>query len=705
MLPKSLRDHWSSEALPDWVISEIAAPAGATYAALDASVWQTNTKYSDRLLDFLVWMTQTRDDSIRDVVAVNEPWPVTLDPVVVPWRRRTVNCLERTGFATRLRELRSIRFGDLFGIPAMGALSILDFCCTLEAAIEVHQSSRPTSGSTQTDAAAADVILRALEESWIDKVSDRDPRFAAMLPPGPGTLFERIDALTSVPGDSPGQVDERGLTVAIDSVRREIDRLESLSLDELLREYVGAVSGHTGERLEALLGRLGLHGGAPLTLQAAADMIGVTRERLRQLEMRTLERLPSHPVVMPALDRAIELLERSAPVDVEAFKAAIVATGIAKTAFHPRSVIEAAKLTGRSVGIQVRKVGTQELFVIQGYSDGASRTLSLARRQAGASGLSSVFEVLAELQSAGTAETIEEVRATLRLHPDIEFLGDDWFWHAAGIPERNRLRNVARKILSVASPVEVGVLRDGVRRHFKYRRSRGISTWPLTVAPRAILEKFFEAHPEFTIESGLVAHISTLDYRTELSPSEQVMASVLRSSPTGLLDRASFERACIDRGVTRETFGVFTSYGAFIEHLGTDLWTLRGLKVDPTAVEALRQANAERPREKRIVDHGWSADGSLWLAVRLPSDAGVVGIPATLRHALSARDFVAKNESGATCGTIRIDKDGTSWGYAPFLRRAGADDGDILLATFDLVAGTAQLEITDDEGLEDLAPA
>ncbi len=172
-----------------------------------------------------------------------------------------------------------------------------------------------------------------------------------------------------------------------------------------------------------------------------------------------------------------------------------------------------------------------------------------------------------------------------------------------------------------------------------------------------------------------------------------------------MLDRASFERACIDRGVTRETFGVFTSYGAFIEHLGTDLWTLRGLKVDPTAVEALRQANAERPREKRIVDHGWSADGSLWLAVRLPSDAGVVGIPATLRHALSARDFVAKNESGATCGTIRIDKDGTSWGYAPFLRRAGADDGDILLATFDLVAGTAQLEITDDEGLEDLAPA
>jgi hypothetical protein len=507
-----------------------------------------------------------------------------------------------------------------------------------------------------------------------------------------------------VPSDSPAQLEEHSLASAIVQITQEIERLESTPLEDALREYLSALSNLQGTKLEAMLARFGWHGGMPVTLQTAADMIGVTRERVRQLEVRTLKRLPSHPVVMPALDKAINLLESSTPIDAVTFSQVVMERGISRGPFHPRSVLEAAKLTGRTVNVKVTKARGRDRFIGAGSTDASARTISLAYRQAGASGVSNILEVSAELQSLGISETSERVRETLRAYSDVQFLDEDWFWHPAGLPDRNRLRNVSRKMLSVASPIELTELREGVRRFFKYRRSRGLSTWPLIVAPRAILEAFYRAHPEFTVDSALGAHVSPLDHRAELSPSEQVMVAVLRSTPTGLLDRASFEKGCLDRGVTRETFSVFTSYSAIIEHLGTDIWTLRGIKANPAAVEALRRANAERPRERRILDYGWTPSGRLWLGVRLPAAGGVVGIPSALRHALANRDFEAEDEAGARCGTIRVDQDGTSWGYGPFLRRVGADEDDVLLVSFDLVNGTAVLEVTDDENLEQLDP-
>jgi hypothetical protein len=84
------------------------------------------------------------------------------------------------------------------------------------------------------------------------------------------------------------------------------------------------------------------------------------------------------------------------------------------------------------------------------------------------------------------------------------------------------------------------------------------------------------------------------------------MVDVLRSSPTGLLDRASFERSCIERGVTRETFSVFASYSSVIAYVSTDVWTLRGLKIDAAAVEALRSnpvAPIAFPIRRRHIGH------------------------------------------------------------------------------------------------------
>ena len=53
---------------------------------------------------------------------------------------------------------------------------------------------------------------------------------------------------------------------------------------------------------QALSARLGWSGKPPITLEEAGSVVGISRERMRQLQKRTLDRLPQHPVFMPLLD-------------------------------------------------------------------------------------------------------------------------------------------------------------------------------------------------------------------------------------------------------------------------------------------------------------------------------------------------------------------------------------------------------------------
>jgi hypothetical protein len=193
----------------------------------------------------------------------------------------------------------------------------------------------------------------------------------------------------------------------------------------------------------------------------------------------------------------------------------------------------------------------------------------------------------------------------------------------------------------------------------------------------------------------------------ELGATEQVLVDVLRSSPACVLDRASFARESVERGMNQNTFSLYLSYSAVIAHLGTDIWSLRGVRVDPAAVEAVRTANAARPREKRVIDHGWTPGGNLWVAFRLPRgfSSFVFGIPGAIRRFLAGLDFPATDEKGTPSGTVRVLEDGASHGYGPFLRRRGADEDDILMTEFNLAQRLSVLRLLDDETLEEWNPS
>lgn len=82
----------------------------------------------------------------------------------------------------------------------------------------------------------------------------------------------------------------------------------------------------------------------------------------------------------------------------------------------------------------------------------------------------------------------------------------------------------------------------------------------------------------------------------------------------------------------------------------------------------------------------------------------MLGIPTAIRRFVVGREFPATDEGGTAAGTVRINTEGTSYGYNAFLARRGADADDILLISFRLSQGAATLRLIDDEELEGISP-
>jgi hypothetical protein len=77
-------------------------------------------------------------------------------------------------------------------------------------------------------------------------------------------------------------------------------------------------------------------------------------------------------------------------------------------------------------------------------------------------------------------------------------------------------------------------------------------------------------------------------------------------------------------------------------------------------------------------------------------------IPAGVRRFLANREFAARDGNKNDAGRIRVNEDGVCYGFAPYLRRRGADADDLLILKFDIGSGVTEQQLSDDELVETL---
>ena len=739
LLPTTLGKLWSGEELPPWVVALGQLSLDATIEDLCKPL-SAELEASDfgRLVRFVLNLVRGRIGSIDSIRAVETEYFAGLRPENISWSRRTKNCLLQAGLMERPSDLCRLTFGDLLRIPGIGIRSALEFAVMLEnysrhvpdrsgvnpieminekerrqevlyqVSSDLDQSTKYvlTQDSNQqfltlggvTKEEQEDILIDAAIQPWAEQISGMDRRFTDLLGSSSVVLFERIE--DALDGDDAAEV--AALARIIGPLKERIERLKSLSLEDALLELFNSTAGNSSERQRELIRRFGWDGRPPETLQQVGDRLCVTRERVRQIQARIVRNLPTHSVFLPQLQSAIDVLEESSPITIEDAAELLRERGISQRPFHPKSAIAAAGGCNIATTLKIQSIRRKKVVTAKTGGRVVRRLASIARAQGGASGATDVVGVLDQAMNEELVFEEERAIRLIRSLPDLQWLTDDWFCIRTAPIERNRLRNVARKMLSVTAPIDARKIRAGMRKTATWRNATSSKRrWPLRAPPIVVVQKFLENHPEFAVDSeGLVYPVDDLNYRDELGAAERHLVDAIHSSPAGVLDRQSIRDRCTRMGVNPQTLEVLLTYSPVIEHLGVNLWAIAGSYVDPAAVEAVRKANALRPKEKRISDFGWTDEGEIWISVIIPAYYNlsfVFGVPSGVKRFLTGHRFKVMDDLGRTYGVVVVNPEGTAYGAGPLLRRKGADTGDIALFKFNLSENTVLIGVGGDE--------
>lgn len=702
LLPATLRQRLCAEPLPQWLSKDLGLSPAATFSALDGSVWTSQlSQISPKIRRYLVNLVLMRLGEIGSTPAFAKDTHLSAGLHYLRLANRTHNALERAGLINDTARLAKMSFDELLAVPGLGITSALDLTIGAELVLaDPAPPSRPTSDDDLLEEWAA-----SADQVWVKQVGVADPRFTDLLPKDCIVLSEYLDEIFSPDFDRSSL--DRAFLSNLDELERRIAEIQKQPLEESLMDILARFSRMEGQRLQVLGERFGFSGTASTTLQVAGDALGITRERVRQLQERIDERFQSipFPLYIPALDSALEAVQKAAPIPVTQAASLLRTTDLSKVDFNTSALLQIAPLFKRRCPFAIQRRSGKALVVpseIRGLND----ILRVGRQQAGASGASNFAEVSNELEAQGTVVSSREVEVALREFSPAVLLPDGWFLWRPDTDDRDRLNNYAKHMLSVKSSISLKDLRDGIRRKYKYRKNRGNSQWALVTPPQDILKEYFTRHEAYIYDATAdrVSYREVLDWRTELGETERALVDIILAEPTQLIDRRTLLARAVARGVNENTANLYLSYSAVIQHVATDVWSVRGAMVDPSAVAAMQQATYTRPKERRLLESGWTADGRLWVGIRLPEQPAlrVYAMPGAMKHYIGSRRFSATDSEGNRFGEIVVQENGSAYGAGQFLRQKGGDEGDVLVFYFDLATSQAELELGGDEILEEL---
>lgn len=684
LLPKSLRLIWGKELLPSWLCEDLGISQKSALSCLDTNSLSHIGEMNARTKNYLRFLVRTRSDEIKNIRCwQNNLWPINfnLDDIFIDQRLK--NELHLSSLDRDSNKLLNLTYGNLSSMPSIGPIAILNLVSIVDYVLDYF---------TEIDGSINDIVedlnLKSLlNEDWISQVYPQDSRFpVADLIPRDVSLKDFLDDLI----DDPSSLDVlkiqpkvKEMIAQVTKVKSEIDQQ---TLEQVLSEMLKLNRISDQKRLSAISERFGWSGGKPKTLEECGKILNVTRERIRQIQNSFLKKVPDQEIYFPQIDSALELLEENAPIESTKASQLLKDAGITHIDFNIHGILQAAEVFKRKTNLNIVQADDTELIITSPETKLYELLKRSAKKLSRKSGVSNIYQLIGTLNNIDVVIPEEDCRKILTQISEILFLDDIWFWFSNDNDRRNRLYNVTRKILSVTMPQSIPEIREGLKRTYKFRNSSGMCD-NLIVPPSFILMKYFDKHPSFEIENDLVKYKEPLDYKQELGTSESAFVDVIRTTPSGLIDRETLAKLCHAKGVSEAFFGILTSYSPILDHVDMNIWKLRGTNIEPATLEAIRKSKSSTSREKRSIDYGWNDDGTLWLAAKVPynRETFVLLVPSAVGRFVAGLEFnVFSKEDNLECGIIKLDDKGLSWGYYTYIKKYGLDSGDILVIEFNL---------------------
>lgn len=607
VLPAALALHWREEPLPGRVTRGYGLPREALVGELAHPVTPIDGTAQVAMRYFVLRLADSRGaatESVRVFPAYVRTDRATLEAVWPPGRRQA---LLSSGLLESPQRLRTLTYGELFAIKGLGAKMIIEMGLRVEALRSPWgETALEAPGPLGEEGLAA--LARIAAAAGAQVVSGADKRLARWIPDNGEPLAAIARALidseqhsgsAAVPDGAGGLITGPVDVCAwVGHIESELARIESLTLEDSLAELFELYTGYLGQRREALMSRLGWVG-RRLALAEAGRMVGVTRERLRQVEEVARARLPAAALYIPALSRAVEALQEAAPVEVDRAAQLLKERGISATAYSPDGVIAAATDLYFETALNIEEArGFRVVTRDQGLT---AAILYSARRMAGHKGVGCAADVAADVVSRvqGAQCLAQDVVAALRASPRFLLLCGSWYW-ANDLPtHRNGLAKLCSDMLSVTPELAVTQLWDGLKRYYTFFNTRTNGSSCTHLPPLEVVRQFLRAHPDFSLGADdRVAPVRPLDYREQLQPTQCAMVEALRSAPNCVMDRPALVRECERQGVSVQMVRRELKFGFLFARVSAKAWTLIGgpaaaAEAHPKAADWIAALDAE----------------------------------------------------------------------------------------------------------------
>jgi Bacterial RNA polymerase, alpha chain C terminal domain/Sigma-70, region 4 len=452
-------------------------------------------------------------------------------------------------------------------------------------------------------------------------------------------------------------------TKLLDSIAPEPKCLE----DELAR-IVQALR-EKGRNAKLLIDLWGWSGSDPRTLESVGNELGLTRERVRQIEARSLRELSKHRFSTPFLQAAIGLLKQETPELDRELARKLRQGGVSRADFSVWGVKKAAEIFGEKWPFECID-SKENRIVVTKDSEQQLRSILLALRQKTSElGCTSVMSLASEAQVP--ERQMQAVVRFLECTARAEWLDEQKEWLFAPDAARNRLYNLCAKVLGVCPRIRLSELRRAVS------KSKRLIMAP----PQRVLGVFVERLGLGHLDGDTITANSGVGAAPSEDSVEGRMLRVLDEYGP-IMDGEEFAERSVAAGINGTSFYIYRLVSPVICALGKGVYCKVGCEVPPGATEEIVN---RRRGITRLSDHGWTSTGCLWFGVELTVQVIVAG---SIRLAAFVSDLVqgewrvflpdGTEHSVVTCRDVFI------WSFRKPFAVLGAEAGDLATFEFDL---------------------
>jgi len=627
--------------------------AGLRLCDLDETVWQKLPREAIVELSRIIVARVSAGCSTQTLLSRRVPRPpqgAKLDDLRLEHRTRL--CLVRGGFEADAQVLGDRTIGEMLAIPAFGPRCLVDLLSSLETLLA--KDSRRNRLLT-----AEAKRLAALPEARL--ATREDPRFGPVMDSvdvEAGTAKELADRLADRTRDPP---DPAYVAEQIRQLRLRLVGAPKLPLEEELIQIFASTARERNGQIVA--GYYGWMDGRPHTLAQIGARHGMTRERVRQICAKAVNRGNPASILAPALDRTLAFIRRRLPCPAVRLEAEMRQSGLTAVGLSLESVDAAARLLGRAVPFAVVRLDTGALALRPQQVAVPPAAAELAKREIyyrGAATVGQIYQAVAE-KVPGPVESAV-VAETLQLLEGFRWLDQQTGWFRLLSTAKHGLLKAIDKALAVAGRITAADLRKAVSRNRRMWRA---------LPPDNVILECCRQTPGVRVEGDLIIAERKQSWKTALTGVEARLVGILKQHGP-VMDRGALEDLCAAVGINRFSFHAFIASSPVIAQYGHSVYGLLGADVSDDTVRSLvDRRRAQRAPTRVLQGHGRTADGRIWLSYRLSKAAStyaVVTVPAALKDVVSGK-FRILSADGRHVGTLAA-KDGRAWGLGAFLRQA-----------------------------------